>query len=177
MSRVIVGQSLPCLTLRPHGLQYTWLPCSSPSPRAGSNSCPLNKWCYQNISPSVAPSPPAFNLAQHRGLYQWFGSLHQVAKELALQLPYQSFQWVLRVDFLYNWLVWAPCCPRDSQEFTPAPQFKSINSLCSAFIMVQLSHLYMSTGKTIALTVGIFVSRMVSLLFITLSRYVMCVPP
>ena len=78
--------------------------------------------------PLLPASPPAFNLAQHRGLYRWFGLLHQVAKELALQLRYQSFQWVLRVDFLYDWLVWSPCCPRDSQEFTPAPQFKSINS-------------------------------------------------
>ena len=57
--------------------------------------------------PLLPPSPSAFNLAQHRGLYQWFGFLHQVAKELALQLPYQSFQWVLRVDFLYDWLVWS----------------------------------------------------------------------
>ena len=41
----------------------------------------------------------------------------------------QSFQWIFRTDFLYNWLVWCPCCPRDSRESSPVPQFKSISSL------------------------------------------------
>ena len=40
-----------------------------------------------------------------------------------------SFQWIFRVDFLHDWLVWSPCSPGDSQESFPAPQFKSINSL------------------------------------------------
>ena len=42
-----------------------------------------------------------------------------------LQLQHQSFQWIFRVDFLWDWLVWFPCCPRDSQESFPAPQFKN----------------------------------------------------
>ena len=46
------------------------------------------------------PSPPAFNLSQHQGLFQWVSSLHQVAKVLELQLQHQSFQWIFRVDFL-----------------------------------------------------------------------------
>ena len=41
---------------------------------------------------------------------------------------HQSFQWIFRVDFLQDWLVWSPCCPRDSEESPPAPQFESINS-------------------------------------------------
>ena len=64
---------------------------------------------------------------QHQGLFQWVSSLHQVAKVLELQR--QSFQWLFRVDFLWDWLVWSPCCPTDSQEFSPASQFKSITSL------------------------------------------------
>ena len=48
-----------------------------------------------------------------------------MAKKLELQLQHQSFQWIVSVDFLY-WLVWSPCSPRDSQESSPAPQFKSI---------------------------------------------------
>ena len=56
-----------------------------------------------------------------------------------------SFQWIFRVDFLWDWLVWSPSCPRDSQESSPTPQFKSINSWCSAFFMVQLSYPYMTT--------------------------------
>ena len=45
-------------------------------------------------------SPPAFNLSQHQGLFQWVGSSHQVAKVLELQLQHQSFQWIFRTDFL-----------------------------------------------------------------------------
>ena len=65
-------------------------------------------------------------------LFQGVGTLHKVAKVLELQR--QSFQWIFRVDFLKDWLVWFPCCPKDSQESSPAPQFKSINS--SAFSLL-----------------------------------------
>ena len=65
------------LSLQPHGLQHTRLPCPLPSPGACPNSCPLSQWCYPTISSSVVPSPPAFSLSQHQGLFQWG---HQVAK-------------------------------------------------------------------------------------------------
>ena len=64
------------------------------------------------------------------------------------------------------------CCPRDSQKSSPAPQFEGINSLCSAFSTVQLSQPCVTTGKTIALTIQTFVGRVMSLLFNTLSRFV-----
>ena len=57
--------------------------------------------------PLSSPSPLAPNLSQHQGLFQWVSSLHQVAKVLELQLRHQSFQWIFRVDFLYNWLAWS----------------------------------------------------------------------
>ena len=79
-----------------------------------------------------SPSLPTFNL--HQGLFQWVSSSHQVAKVLELEFQHQSFQWMFRVDFLYDWLVWSPCCPRDSQEFSPAPHFKSINSLALSLL-------------------------------------------
>ena len=79
----------------------------------------------QPSHPLSSPSPPAFNLSQHHS-FLMSCSLHQVAK--VLQLQHQSFQWIFRTDFLYDWLVWSPCCPWDSQESSPAPQFKSINS-------------------------------------------------
>ena len=44
----------------------------------------------------------------------------------SVQLRHQPFQWIFRVDFLYYWLVGSPCCPRDSQESSPAPQFERI---------------------------------------------------
>ena len=46
-----------------------------------------------------------------------------------LQLQHQPFQWIFRVDFIWDWLVWSPCCPRYSQESYPALQFENINSL------------------------------------------------
>ena len=54
----------------------------------------------QPSHPLSSPFPPAFNLSQHQGLFQWVGSLHQVAKVLELQLQHQSFQWLFRTDFL-----------------------------------------------------------------------------
>ena len=96
----------------------------------------------QPSHPLSSPSPPTFNLPQHQGLFHWVRSSHQVAKELELQLQHQSFQWIFRVDFLWDWLVWSPCSPRDSQESSPTPQFKSIN-------FSALSHFYGPTLTSI----------------------------
>ena len=54
----------------------------------------------QPSHPLSSPSPPAFNLSQHQGLFQWVSSLHQVAKVLELQPQHQSLQWIFRTDFL-----------------------------------------------------------------------------
>ena len=88
-------------------------------------------WVTDAIQPShplSSPSPPAFNLSQNQGLFQWVSSSHQVAKVLQFQLQHQSFQWTPRTDLLQNGLVGSPRSPRDSQESSPTPQFKSINS-------------------------------------------------
>ena len=82
----------------------------------------------------LCPLPPAFTLSQHQGLFQWVSSLHKVAKVLEFQLQHQSFQWISRTDLLSNGLVESPCSPRDSQESSPTPQFKSINSLALSFL-------------------------------------------
>ena len=71
------------------------------------------------VLPSIFPSS---------SLFQWVSFSCRVAKVLELQLQNQSFQWIFRVDFLQDWLVWSPCYPRDSQESFPAPQFERINS-------------------------------------------------
>ena len=70
------------------------------------------QWVSDAIQPShpLFPPSPALNLSQHQGLFQWISSSHQVAKVLELQLQHQSFQWIFRVDFLQDWLVWSPCC-------------------------------------------------------------------
>ena len=82
----------------------------------------------QPSHPLMPSSPSAFNLAKHQGFFQWVSHLYPVTKVLELQLQHQSFQWIFRVDFLKNWLVWSPCSPRDSQESSPAPQFESMSS-------------------------------------------------
>ena len=82
----------------------------------------------QPSHPLSSPSPPAFNLSQHQGPFKWVSSSHKMAKVLELQLQNQSFQWIFRTDFLYDRLVGSSFSPRGSQEFSPIPQFKSINS-------------------------------------------------
>ena len=69
-------------------------------------------------------------------------------------------------------LVGSPCSPRNSQESSPTPHSKASILQYSAFFLVQLSHLYMTTGKTIALTRWTFVGKVMSLLFNMLSRLV-----
>ena len=89
-------------------------------------------WIGDAIQPShplSSPFPPAPNPSPHQSLFQWVNSSHEVAKVLEFQL-----QRIFRTDFLYNWLVWSPCSPRDSQKSSPTPQFKSINSLLLRFL-------------------------------------------
>ena len=114
----------------------------------------------------MPPSPPTLNFSQHQGLFQWVGSSHQVVKVLELQLQYQSFQWMFRVYFLYDW----PCCPRVSQESSPAPQVKSNSSLVLSLLYgPTLTFVHDYSKKTIALTIWTFVSKMMFLLFNMLS--------
>ena len=127
-------------------LSHVWLcdpmyrlPCPSPTPAAFSNYVHRVGDAIQSSHPLLSPSPPALNLPQHQGPLQWVSSSHQVAKALELQLQHQSFQWIFRIDFLQNALVGFPCSPRDSQESSPTPQFKSINSLALSFLILNLS--------------------------------------
>ena len=97
----------------------------------------------QPSHPLSSPYPPAFNLSQHQGLFQWVSSSHQVAKVLELWLQHQSFQWIFRTDFLENGLVGSPCSPRDSQESSPTPQFTSISpSVLSLFCCPTLTSIH-----------------------------------
>ena len=88
----------------------------------------------QPSHPLSSPSPSAFNLSQNQGLFKWISSSHQVVRVLEFRLQHQSFQRIFSTDFLKDWLVGSPCCPRNSQESSPTPQFKSINSLVLSFL-------------------------------------------
>ena len=129
---LLFSSSVTSNPLQSHELQHSRLLCLSRSPRICSNSCPLRWWCYLTISSTVFPFSPAFNLSQHQDLFQWVGSSFQVARVLEVQ--HQYFQWIVRVDFLCDWLIWSPCCPRNSEESSPALQFKSINFSVLSFL-------------------------------------------
>ena len=92
-------------------------------------------WVGDAIQPShplSSPSPPAFDLSRHQGLFQWVSSLHQVAKVL-----YWSFSFSVSPSNEYSRLISFRIDlfdPRDSQESSPAPQFKSINSSALCFL-------------------------------------------
>ena len=94
----------------------------------------------QPSHPLLSPSPPAPNPSQHQGLFQWVNSLHEVAKALEFQFQNQSFQWTPRTDRLQDGLVGSPCSPSDSQESSPTPQFKSINSSVLSFLLSSQSY-------------------------------------
>ena len=121
----------------------------------------------QPSHPLSSPSPPALNLSQHHGLFQWVSSSHQVAKVLEFQ--HQSFQWTLRTDLL--------AVQGTLKSLLQHHSSKASILLCSAFFIVQLSHPYMTTGKTIALTRWTCIGEVMSLLFNMLSRLVITFLP
>ena len=109
--------------------------CSTPGflvhhqlPEIAQTHVPRVGDAIQPSHPLSSPFPPTFNLYQRQGLFKWVSSSHQVAKVLEFQPQHQFFQWIFRTDFLQDGLVWTPCSPRDSQESSPTPQFKSISS-------------------------------------------------
>ena len=96
-------------------------------------------------------------LFQLQGPFKWVGPSHQVAKLLEIQHQHQPFQWIFRVDFFFNWLVWSPWYPETLKNLFQNHTSKASILQHSAFFMVQHSHMYMTSGKTIALTVWTFV--------------------
>ena len=110
-------------------------------------------WVSDAIQPSrplLSPCPPALNLSQHQGLFKWVSSSRQVAKVLEFQLQHQSFQWkfrTVRMDWLDLLAVQGTL-----KSLLQHHSSKASILWGSAFFIVQLSYLYMTTGKTIALT-------------------------
>ena len=159
-------------SLRPHESQHARPPCPSPTSTVYSNSCPSSRWCLPAISSSVVPSPPAPNPSQHQSLFQSVNSSHEVAKVLEFQLQHQSFNEhtgliSLRMDWLDLLAVQGTL-----KSLLQHHSSKGSILRCSAFFAVQLSHPYMTTGKTRALTRWTFVGKVMSLLLNTLSRFV-----
>ena len=119
----------PCLTLcDPMNFSTPGLPVHHHLPEFTQTHVHLVGDSIQLSHHLLSPSPPAPNPSQHQNLYQWVNSSHEVAKVLEFQLQRQSFLWIFRTDFLEDGLDGSPGSPRDSQESSPTPQFKSINS-------------------------------------------------
>ena len=157
-------------SLQPHGLQHTRLPCSSPTPRTYSKPRPLTQWCHPTISSSVVPfssllqSFPASGSFQMSQLFPSGGQSIGVLASTS-DLPMNIQDW-----FPLGLTGWISLQSKGlsrvfffKKESSPIPQFKSISSFrCSAFFIVELSHPYMTTGKTIALNEQTFVGKVIS---------------
>ena len=117
-----------------HGLQHARPPCPSPTPGAWSNSCPSSQYCHPTISSSVVPSSSclqSFPALQYFPVSQLFASGGQIIGVSASTsvLPMNIQDW-----FPLGWTSFISLLSRDSQESSPTPQFKSINSLALSFL-------------------------------------------
>ena len=132
----------------------------------------------QPSHPLSSLSPPALNLFQHQGLFKWVSFSHQVAKVLEFQLQHQSFQWTPRTEISFR-MDWLDLLAVQGTLKSLLQHHSSKASILqqSAFFIVQLSHPYMTTGKTIALTRWTFVLKVMALLLNMLSRLVITFLP
>ena len=132
----------------------------------------------QSSQPLSSPSPPTFYLSQHQGFFQGVSSLHQMSNILEFQLQHQSFQWIFRrlISFRMDWLDLL-AVQRTLKSLPQHHSSKASIFWCSAFFIVQLSHPYMTAGKTIALTRRTFGGQVMFLLFNMLSRLVITFLP
>ena len=118
----------------PHESQHARPPCPSPTPGVYSNSYPLSQWCHPIISSSVVPFSSCSQSFPESGSFlmsQLFSSGGQsigVSASTSV-LPMNTQDWSP-----LGWTGWISCCPRDSQESSPTPQLKSINSSVLSFL-------------------------------------------
>ena len=178
MSSVQFSRSVVSNSLWPHESQHARSPCLSPTPQIHSNSCPSSRWCHPAISSSaVPPSPPASNPSQHQSLFQWVNSSHGWPK-------YWSFSFSILlskehpglISFRMDWLDLL-AAQGTLKSLLQHHSSKALILRHSAFFTVQLSHPYMTTGKTIASTRWTFVGKVMSLLLNMLSRLVITFLP
>ena len=164
-------------SLRPHGLQHASPPCPSPTARVYPNSHPLSRWCHPTISSSVIPfssCPQSFPASGSFQMNQLFASGGQSigVSASASVLPMNTQDWSPS-----EWTGWISLQSKWLSRVFLTPQFKSSILRRLAFFIVQLSHPYITTGKTIVLTRWTFVDKVMSLLFNMLSRLVITFLP
>ena len=163
-------------SLQLHELQHTRLPCPTPSPGVCSNSCPLSQWCHPAISYSVisfSSFPQSFPSSGSFPTSLLFVSGgHNIGASASVFL--MNIQgWF---PFLFHWL-YLLAVKGTLKRLIQYHSSKASIRRCSAFFLIQLSHPYMTSGKTMALTVWTFVGKVMFLLFNTLSQLVIAFLP
>ena len=166
-------QSLMSDCLRPQEPQHARPPCPSPTPGVHPNPYPLSQWCHPTISSSVVPfssCPQSFPASGSFPMSQLFASSGQSIGVSAstLVLPVNTQDWSpFKMDWLDLLVVQGTL-----KSLLQHHSSKASILWRSAFFTVQLSHPYMTTGKTISLTRWTFVDKVMPLLFDMLSRVV-----
>ena len=175
---LLFSRSVNSYSLWPHELQHARLSCPLPSPGACSNLCPLSQWCHPAISSSVVPFTScllSFPASESFPMGQFFASGGQSigVSALASVIPMEYSGLIsFRMDWLNLFVV-----QRTLKSLLQHLSSKASILQCLAFFIVQFSHLYMTTGKTIALTRQNFVGKVMSLLLNMLSRLVITFLP
>ena len=161
-------------SLRPHQPQHARPPCPSPTPRVHPNPCALSRWCQPTISSSVVPffCPQSFSTSESFQMSQLFASGGQSIRVSASVLPMNVQDW-----FPLGWTDWMSLQSKGLSRVFSNTTVQKYQFFGSAFFTVQLSHPYMTTGKTIALTRQTFAGKVMSLLLNMLSRLVITFLP
>ena len=152
----------------PHGLQHARLPCPSPTPGAYSNSCPLSRWCHTTISSSVSrlQSFPASGYFQMSQFFTSGGQSIRVSASASV-LSKNIQDW-----FPLGWTGWISLLSKGLTSIFSNTTVQKHQFFGPLFSLLSNSHIYMTTGKIIALTRRNFVGIVMSLLFNMLSRLV-----
>ena len=147
-------------TLRPHGLQHARPPCPSPTPRAYSNSCPLCWWCHPIISSSVVPVSSGLWSFPASGSFLMSRFLASGGQSIGVSASASVFPMTVQDWFSLGCTGWISLQSKGlSRVFSNTTVQKHSVQKHSAFFIVQLSHPYMTAGKTIALTRRTFVGK------------------
>ena len=154
-----------------NGLQHGRPPCPSPTPGVNSKSRPLSQWCHAATCPLSSPSPPAFSLSQHQGLFQMRQFFTSGGQNIGVSASTSVLPMNIQDWFPLGWTGWISLQSKGLSRV----QHHSLKASvwpCTAFFIVQISHAYITTGKTRTLTRQTFGSKVTSLLFNMLSRLV-----
>ena len=177
-SSVQFSRSVVSDSLWPHETQHVRPPCPSPTPRVYPNSYPLSWWCHLTISSSVVPFSSCLQSFPTSGSFQMsqlFASGDQSIGSLSFNIS-PSNEHPGLISFRMDWL--DPLAVQGTLKSLLQHHSSKASILrCSAFFTIQLSHLYMTTGKTITLTRQTFVGKVMSLPFNMLSRLVITFLP